>query len=87
MITMDDLQPGDMVFAAEAILNDGSVPYLDEGAVIAPEGTRGVILNTGHLEEQPEKELFLVRFETDGELGPPIGCWPHELSPEPLNQD
>jgi hypothetical protein len=32
------------------------------------------------LEEDPERELYLVRFEGEGaELGPPAGCWPEEL--------
>jgi nitrogen fixation protein NifZ len=40
-----------------------------------------VILNTGHIEEQPQLELYLVRFEdARKELGPPVGCWPEELS-------
>lgn len=88
-MNLDDLQPGDMVFAATDIFNDGSVPGLAEGAPIAAKGTRGVIVNTGHLEEQPDKQLFLVRFEvTDAgsapELGPAVGCWPEELSEQGL---
>ena len=80
---LHQLQPGDMVFAATAITNDGSLPQLAEGAVVAAAGTRGVILNIGHLEEQPSRELFLVRFEQgDGELGPATGCWPEELRVE-----
>ena len=77
---LSDLQPGDLVYAAAHIINDGGIPDLPEGALIAAPGTRGVILNIGHLEEAPERELFLVRFE-DGEqrLGPPTGCWPEEL--------
>lgn len=74
------LEPGDMVFAATTIRNDGSHPALSEETVIAESGTRGVIINIGHLEENPDQELFLVRFEqSDGELGPPTGCWPEEL--------
>lgn len=77
------LEPGDMVFATTAILNDGSHPELSDDSVIAPAGTRGVLLNVGHLEEDPGKKLFLVRFEQgDGELGPPTGCWPEELKTE-----
>lgn len=74
------LEPGDMVFAATTIKNDGSHPALNEDTVIAEAGTRGVIINVGHLEENPDQELFLVRFEQgDGDLGPPTGCWPEEL--------
>lgn len=80
-MNLKELQPGDMVYAATEIYNDGSIPQMEDGHHIAAAGTRGVILNTGHLEEQPEKELYLVRFETgDKELGPAIGCWPDELS-------
>jgi nitrogen fixation protein NifZ len=84
MMNLKELQPGDIVFAATNIYNDGSIPDLAEGASIAISGTRGVILNTGHLEEQPEKDLYLVRFEDESkELGPPVGCWPDELKIQP----
>lgn len=74
------LEPGDMVFAATEIINDGSHPELANDSIIAEAGTRGVLLNVGHLEEDPDKALFLVRFEQgDGLLGPPTGCWPEEL--------
>ena len=81
-MNIEELQPGDMIFATTDIFSDGFIPGMEEGEPIAPSGTRGVILNTGHLEEQPEKMLYLVRFETDDkELGPAVGCWPHEFSP------
>ena len=80
-MSLHELSPGDIVFAATTILNDGSVPGLAVDAVIAPKGTRGVIINTGHLEEQPSRELMLVRFENDdNNLGPAVGCWFDELS-------
>ncbi|MGD8843125.1 MAG: nitrogen fixation protein NifZ [Gammaproteobacteria bacterium] len=83
-MTLDQLQPGDIVYAASHIVNDGSIPALDGLATIATPGTRGVIINIGHLEEAPQRELFLVRFETtDLQLGPPTGCWPEELSAQP----
>jgi nitrogen fixation protein NifZ len=83
-MTLDQLQPGDLVYAASHIINDGSIPALDDMATIAAPGTRGVIVNIGHLEEAPQRELFLVRFEMDDlQLGPPAGCWPEELSAEP----
>ena len=79
-MSIRELEPGDMVYAATTITNDGSHPELQDDMVIAAAGTRGVIINVGHLEENPNKELFLVRFEQgDGELGPPTGCWPEEL--------
>lgn len=81
---LKELQPGDMVYAATNITNDGSLPGVPEGELVAPMGRRGVIVNTGHLEEDPSKELMLVRFETnDNELGPSIGCWFDELSTTP----
>jgi nitrogen fixation protein NifZ len=82
-MTLEQLSPGDIVYAATDIANDGGIPDLAENALIASAGTRGVIVNIGHLEEDPERELFLVRFEgKDLELGPPTGCWPEELSAE-----
>ncbi len=82
-MTLNDLQPGDMLFAATTIVNDGSLPGLEEGAVVAETGTRGVLVNTGHLEEQPSQVLYLVRFETDSGLGPATACWPEELTAGP----
>jgi nitrogen fixation protein NifZ len=82
-MNLRDLQPGDMVYAAATITNDGSMPDLPDETVLAEKGTRGVLINAGHLEEDPSQELFLVRFETGpGELGPPTGCWPEELAME-----
>jgi nitrogen fixation protein NifZ len=81
---LEQLNPGDVVYAATEIRNDGGIPGLPDDAVLATSGTRGVIVNIGHLEENPDRELFLVRFEdADLDLGPPTGCWPEELSVEP----
>lgn len=78
------LQPGDTVYAAKDIYNDGSLPGYADDAPLAPKNTRGVIVNTGHLEESPETVLFLVRFEdADLSLGPAIGCWLQDLSVAP----
>lgn len=83
-MTLDHLNPGDLVYAAADIANDGGIPDLPADALIAPAGTRGVIVNIGHLEEDPARELFLVRFEgPDLVLGPPTGCWAEELTVEP----
>ena len=39
---------GDMVFAAEDILNDGGMPGIDEEeGLIAPAGMRGVVVHFG----------------------------------------
>lgn len=79
---VNELEPGDIVFAAKIIRNDGSLPGWEENALVAEEGQRGVIINTGYLEDRPDKNLFLVRFEAEGntgELGPAVACWPEEL--------
>lgn len=74
-------QPGEVVFAAEAIYNDGSLPDVEEGALLAAPGTRGVVVKTGHVEAVPEVAIFLVRFEgPDAVLGPPVGCLADELT-------
>ena len=80
-VTLEQLNPGDMVYAASHIFNDGGIPEIPDDALLAKPGTRGVIVETGHLEEAPERTIYLVRFE-DAELnlGPPTGCWPEELS-------
>jgi nitrogen fixation protein NifZ len=77
---LEDLQPGDVVYAATALFNDGFVPELPADALLAEAGARGVVINTGHLEENPQQTIYLVRFEGgDLTLGPPIGCLPEEL--------
>lgn len=85
---IDALQPGDLIYAAQPIFNDGSLPGMEEGALLANAGQRGVIINFGHLEAEPEKELVLVRFESAQSangLGPAVACWPDELTAqEPL---
>ena len=74
---------GDMVFANEDILNDGGMPGMEEEeGVIAPAGTRGVVVHFGVAELDESKEIYLVQFETgpDGTLGLPVGCLPEELT-------
>jgi nitrogen fixation protein NifZ len=72
---------GDMIFATEDLFNDGGLPELAEDGLIAAAGTRGVVVNYGHVEADQRQEVYLVRFEgTDGILGPPVGCLPEELT-------
>lgn len=72
--------PGEMVHALDAIYNDGSLPDVEEGALLAAAGTRGVVVKAGHVEAAPDVEIFLVRFEgPDAVLGPPVGCFADEL--------
>ena len=76
---------GDMVFAAEDILNDGGMPGVeDEAGLIATAGTRGVVVNYGRAEADESAHVYLVRFENgpDGTLGDPVGCLPEELTQE-----
>lgn len=81
---------GDLVFAAEDIVNDGGMPGIeDEDGIIAPAGSRGVVVHYGHSEIDPSREVYLVRFENgpEGALGNPVGVLPEELTQdEPLRQ-
>lgn len=77
---VEDLDLGDVVYAAHAIIDDGSMPESQEGEVLADQGSRGVIVMKGHVEEDPNRSVFLVRFEDkDLNLGRPIGCWSEDL--------
>jgi nitrogen fixation protein NifZ len=78
---LKELKPGDIIYAATDIYNDGSVPEQEDNALLAAAGSRGVLVNSGHLEEQPEQDLYLVRFENAAGLGPAVACWPEELQP------
>jgi nitrogen fixation protein NifZ len=86
---MSKFQMGDMVFAAQDLYNEAleetgesAIPGLAPEALIALSGTRGVIVNVGHVKEMPDEEIYLVRFEMDAEgaLGEPVGCLTDELS-------
>jgi len=72
---------GDLVFARDALKNDGGVPDVAPEAVLAQARTRGVVVRVGHLEAEPTQTLYVVRFEDEnGVLGPPVGCLPEELT-------
>lgn len=76
---------GDLVYAAEDLLNDGGMPGIDDAdGLIAAAGSRGVVVHYGHSELDPRQEIYLVRFENgpDGLLGNPVGCLPEELTQE-----
>lgn len=84
-MALDNLQSGDMIFATTDIYNDGSVPDVPDETLFARTGTRGVLINTGHFEEQPNQTLFLVRFEDENnDLGPPVTCLQDEISEHPI---
>ncbi|NMG33902.1 nitrogen fixation protein NifZ [Azoarcus sp. TTM-91] len=75
--------PGTIVFAVDDIHNDGSLPGVPEGELLAAAGTRGVVVKVGHIEEVLDVEVFVVRFEAaDGVLGPPVGCFVEEIGRE-----
>lgn len=85
---MDKVQYGigDLVYAAEDILNDGGMPGVEQAdGLIAPAGARGVVVHFGVAELDERQEIYLVRFETgpDGLLGNPVGCLPDELTQTP----
>jgi len=72
------------VFSRELLVNDGGIPGVAADAVLATPGLRGVVVNHGRIEADPEQAIYLVRFEGEGgalsELGPPVGCLPEELT-------
>ena len=81
---IEDLDIGDVVYAKQTIVDDGSMPNGVEGEILAEAGTRGVITMIGYVEEEPKRSVFLVRFEDeDMNLGKPIGCWVEDLAIEP----
>lgn len=85
-LTVEQLDLGDVVYAAHTIIDDGSMPEGEDGAILAEAGVRGVIVMKGHLEENPARSVFLVRFEDkDLNLGPPVGCWSEDLRPGSLD--
>lgn len=86
-MNIEDLDLGDVVYAAHPIIDDGSMPDSEEGKLLAQEGARGVIVMKGYVEEDPSRSVFLVRFEDqDLNLGRPIGCWVDDLMvPETIN--
>ena len=84
-MSLAHLHNGDVVYARVAIKNDGSVPNAEEDELFARPGDKGMLLNIGHLEEDPNQELFLVTFEdASGELGPPVACLADEISATPV---
>lgn len=75
---------GEIVYCRELLINDGGIPDLAADAVLATPGRRGVVVDRGHVEADPDQTIYLVRFEGEGgnlaDLGPPVGCLPEELT-------
>ena len=85
---LENLELGDVVYAASTLFNDGSMPGSEEGEVLVQQGSRGVIVMKGHIEASPNQSVFLVRFEDqDLNLGPPVGCWSEDLSVDPNGEE
>lgn len=80
----ENLQTGDVVYARVDLHNDGHVPGYAADALLAPAGSPGMVVQTGYAEQAPEETIILVRFQDEqGQLGPPLGCIPEELTQEP----
>jgi nitrogen fixation protein NifZ len=86
---MTQFNMGDLVYAAEDLFNDpveetgeSAIPGMEVGELLVTAGTRGVIVNVGHVEALPDEEIYLVRFEidADGVLSEPLGCIAEELT-------
>ncbi len=76
-------QTGDLVYATTNLLSDGHVPGKADGDILVPRGTRGMVVQVGHVEASPEIAVYLVRFEdADRRLGDPLGCLVNELTQE-----
>jgi nitrogen fixation protein NifZ len=66
------------------IYNDGGVPDVEGGALLARAGTRGIVVRAGGAQGRQKARIYLVRFEgADQLLGPPIGCLEEELTQNP----
>lgn len=85
---MPRYEMGDLVYAAADLYNDpaedtgaSAIPGIAAGELLVAAGARGVVVNVGHAEAQPEADIYLVRFEldADGVLSDPFGCLAEEL--------
>jgi nitrogen fixation protein NifZ len=57
-MTLEHLRPGDLIYATSHIYNDGGIPDILEKALLAEPGSRGVIMETGNLEEAPQHRHY-----------------------------
>lgn len=72
---------GDIVYSNADLYNDGGIPEIAADALLAPAGGRGVVVQIGYSESDDSLALYLVRFEDpDGNLGPPVGVFPDEVT-------
>jgi len=75
---------GDLVHSRIDIFNDGGVPDVPEGSIVAAAGTRGVIVRAATGQGRRSRLIYLVRFEgSDLVLGPTVSCLEEELTQDP----
>jgi nitrogen fixation protein NifZ len=80
-MTLRGFEVGDLVYSRIDIHNDGGIPDVEEGGLLAAAGTRGVVVRSGSAQSRPDVRIYLVRFEgPDQILGPPVGCLDEELT-------
>jgi nitrogen fixation protein NifZ len=72
-MSLYDLQPGDTVYAATAIQNDGGIPHLAGDALLAEPGARGVVVNIGYAEADPDTLLISGPFREPRRRTRPAG--------------
>lgn len=72
---------GEVVWSRMDIHNDGGVPDVEEGGLVAGAGARGIVVRASVARDRRRQPIYLVRFErADGMLGPPVGCLEEELT-------
>jgi nitrogen fixation protein NifZ len=85
---VEDLDIGDVVYAANTIKDHCSISNGVYGEILAEAGARGVITMIGHVEDEPSRTVWLVRFEDkDRNLGNPVGCWADDLVVEARREE
>lgn len=90
---MSRFEMGDLVYSAQDLYNDpveetgeSAIPGASVDELLVSAGIRGVVVNVGHAESDPSRDIYLVRFEMDaaGTLSAPVGCLGEELGHEPV---
>jgi nitrogen fixation protein NifZ len=75
---------GDLVLCRTDIFNDGGVPDVEHGALLARAGTRGIVVRAPTVQSRHKQSIYLVRFEgADKILGSSIACLDEELTQDP----
>jgi nitrogen fixation protein NifZ len=80
IMRLEDLDLGDVVYAAHPIINDISVSEGRPPEILAQAGTKGVIVMKGQIEASESRHVFWVCFEdAQANLGRTVGCWSDDL--------